>query len=192
MRRRSLVLALAFVVTDPFTAPAAHPVTLGAASSQASARDQLYTALVGRWQGTLEARDTRDPSKRTMMPTVLEVARAADSGSVTLQLSYDDGTGKTVKESHRLTMDAAGQTLTWSGGSDGATQRYGVRSFEAPRPGRPLRMVLEGEGSDDATAATIRQSLVIGPNKLQLLRETQPTGKSAFGFRHRYDLTRTE
>lgn len=190
MLPRTLALVVAFVVADPFTAPASHTVALRAASSQASARDQLYASLAGRWQGTLEYKDYKDPSRRTTLPTVLEVARSADSGSVTLALTYDDGPGKTVKGSDRLTLDAAGKALTWSSGS--STQQFTVRSFEAPRPGRALRLVLEGEGSDDDAPATIRETLVVGLNKLQIFKETRPAGTSEFGFRHRYELTRTQ
>ena len=192
MHPRALALAVAFVIADPFTAPASHPVTLGAAAtragSQASPREQLYGALAGSWRGTLEYKDYKDPSRRTTLPTTLEAARADES--VTLALTYDDGPGKTVRESDRLTLDAAGKTLTWSSGS--STQRYTVQSFEAPRPGHALRLVLEGEGSDDDAPATIRETLVVAPNKLQILKETRPTGKSEFAFRHRYELTRTQ
>jgi hypothetical protein len=189
MLRRTLALAVAFVIADPFTAPASHPVTLGAAPAQASAREQLYGALAGSWRGTLEYKDYKDPSQRTTLPTLLEAPRA-DAGSVTLALSYDDGPGKTVKESDRLTLDAAGKTLMWTSGS--STQSYAVRTFEAPRPGHALRLVLEGEGSDNDPPATIRETLVVGLNKLQILRETRAPGKSEFAFRHRYELTRAQ
>ena len=194
MRARTLALAVAFVIADPFTAPASHPVTLGAASAQASpqqsAREQLYGALAGSWRGTLEYRDYKDPSRRTTLPTALDGTRAADSGSVTLAFNYEDGPGKIVRESNRLTLDAAGKTLTWTSGS--SNQRYTVQSFEAPRPGHALKIVLEGEGTDNDEPATIRETLVAGPNKLQILKETRPSGKSEFAFRHRYDLTRTQ
>lgn len=192
MLPRTLALAVAFVIADPFTAPASHPVTLGAASAQASpqesAREQLYGALAGSWRGTLEYRDYKDPSRRTTLPTMLEAMQA--EGSITLAFTYDDGPGKTVRGSDRLTLDAAGKTLTWGGES--STQRYTVQSFEAPRPGRALKLVLEGEGTDNDEPATIRETLVVGPNKLQILKETRPSGKSEFAFRHRYDLTRTQ
>jgi hypothetical protein len=192
MRARSLALAVAFVVADPFTAPAAHRPALGA-ESQGNAREQLYGALVGRWEGTLEYKDYKDASRRVTLPTVLEVVRSADSGSVTLQMTYDDGPGKTVKETDRFVIDAAGKTVTWSGGSGGAAQHFVVRSFEAPRPGQALRLVLEGDGSDDDKSATIRETFVIGLNKLQIVKETRPAeGSSQFGFRHRYDLTRAQ
>lgn len=194
MLRRTLALAVAFVVADPFTAPASHQVTLDAASSaaslQESARDQLYGALAGSWRGTLEYKDYKDPSRRTVLPTLVEATRSADSGSVMLALSYDDGPGKNVKESDRLALDAAGKALTWTSGS--STQRFAVRSYEAPRPGHALRLVLEGEGIDDDAPATIRKTLVVGLNRLQILKETRPAGKSEFGFRNRYELTRTQ
>ena len=189
MLRRTLALAVAFVVADPFTAPAtSHPVTLGAAATQGSAREQLYGALAGSWRGTLEYRDYKDPSRRTTLPTLLEATRADES--VTLAMTYDDGPNKTVKESDRLTLDATGKSLTWSSGS--TSQRYTVRSFEAPRPGHALRLVLEGEGSDDDKPATIRETLVVGLNRMQILKETRPSGQSEFAFRHRYELTRAQ
>ena len=189
MLRRTLALAVAFVIADPFTAPASHPVTLGATMNdvaQASARQQLYGALVGSWRGTLEATDPGNPSQRSTLPATVEVRRTADSASVTLDLSYAERPGKIVKESDRLTLDAEGKTLTWASGS--STVRYTVQSFDAPRPGHALRIVLEGQGS----GAGARETLVVALNKLQILREARPAGQGELAFRQRYELTRAQ
>ena len=194
MLRRTLALAVAFVAFDPFTAPTPGPVALRAdAGAALHTRDEVYATLVGRWQGRLEYKDYKDPSRRVTLPTLLVVSRSADSTYLTLSYTYDDGPGKTVKESDRFTLDPAGKTLTWGSESDASRPSYAVRTYEAGAPGRATRLVLEGEGKDNDQPASIRTSFVIGLNKLQILKETRPSGGSAeFGFRHRYDLTRTD
>jgi hypothetical protein len=161
-------------------------------SAPAAARPaRIYAALIGRWAGSLEYKDYRDPRRRVTLPTRLDVRIAPDSASLALRFTYDDGPGKTVYGDDVFTMDTEGTMVAWGSTKDEPRQAYVVQSLSADSAGRTFRLLLEGEGEDDDAPATIRQTITVERAELRITKETRPSG-GAFGFRHEYRFRRAD
>jgi hypothetical protein len=147
--------------------------------------------MVGRWKGSLEYKDYQDPTRRVTLPTLLDVTPSADSASLKLRFTYDDGPGKTVYGDELFTMDARATTVAWGSAKDEPRQAYAVQALSADSIGRTFRLLLEGEGTDDGAAATIRETITVARGELRITKETRPAGGS-FGFRHQYVFRRVD
>lgn len=152
-----------------------------------SVRDTLYPQLAGSWKGSLEYKDYQPPYGRVRLPTVATVEVSGDRSSLLFHFTYDDGPGKTVNDTDRFTLDASGDGVTWGALSEKMPQRFVVKALIATAGITTL--TLEGEGSDDDRPASIRETLTVGPDSLQILKEVRPKG-GAFAFRHVYELKR--
>jgi hypothetical protein len=159
--------------------------------TQARERDQLYSTMIGKWQGTLEYRDYQDSTRRVTLPTQLQVVPAPDEDGLELRFVYDDGPGKTVNSRDHLHFDQSMGTARWGGLKDESLQGFTVIERSGGRNGEPLRVVLEGNGSDNDRPARIRETFEVSAGRVHLLKETQPTG-GEMAFRHAYVLKRAE
>ncbi len=103
----------------------------------------LYETWIGSWLGALEYRDYQPPHKRVALPTTLQVTRAPDAPALILRFVYDDGPGKTVKSTERLTLDGAARRLTWA--DEGKTPKAGEIFTLAEASSNGDRLVFLGE-----------------------------------------------
>lgn len=159
-------------------------------NAQAAPRAKVvHTALAGDWTGTLRYRDYQDSTRFVSLPTLITGTAAADSSSVRLAFTYDDGPGKTVRSTDTFALDGAAQTLTW-GPADGkrAPSRFSVQSL---RGEKPLTLVAETDGEDDDRKARIRETITVGTGELRILKEVRFAADAPWLFRHEYRLTRT-
>jgi hypothetical protein len=157
---------------------------------QPAQRDQLYSQMIGRWEGTLEYKDYQDSTRRVTLPTRLRVLPAPDRDGLELQFTYDDGPGKTVRSTSHWHFDRTMTRAEWGNARDSAMQALAVTARSGGE-GTPIRLVLEGQGTDDERPAAIRESLEVSAAAVRLTKETQVTG-SPFAFRHVYTFRRAE
>lgn len=157
-------------------------------SQAAPRRNALHAALAGQWSGALRYRDYQDSTRFVSLPTLLAGTPAGDSSSVQLVFTYDDGPGKTVKETDTFALDASGKTLVW--GASNAKRppsRFAVQTFRD----KPFTLVVEMTGEDDDRPARIRETISVDGTQLRILKEVRFATASAWLFRHEYRLTRT-
>jgi hypothetical protein len=159
--------------------------------AQIPARDQLYASLVGTWQGTLEYKDYQDSTRRVTLPTQLQIVPAPDEDGLELRYTYDDGPGKIVRSVDHLHFDRAMEQARWGGVKDSTLQRFVVQERGGGANGEPLRLVLEADGRDDDQPARIRETFVVSPGGVHLLKETAIAGRT-MAFRHQYRLQRAQ
>jgi hypothetical protein len=129
----------------------------------------VQRALVGAWVGTLEYRDFSEPAastKRVKLPAWATVSAAG--ADLRFDYVYDDGPGKTVKDSEVVRFDAAtaGQL----------------------KEGRGMVVVMGSEKENDAPVET-RTTWRIGRNIMEITEETAPK-EQPFAFRHGYTFVR--
>lgn len=139
----------------------------------------IAQALHGRWSGTLDYRDYRN-DQRTTLPTVL------DSDGLTLNWTFDDGPGKTVRSSERWSFDNAGQSLIITSG--GKRTRYRISELTSVGDGKGVTLVLDGEATENGNTVTARLILTKSGPKLRLTKMTRQVGE-LFLMRNSYDLT---
>lgn len=143
-------------------------------------------ALAGHWRGTLEYRDYSN-DKRVQLPTTLDVSPTSDPAQLEFRYVYDDGPGKTVRETERVAIDLAAKRYDVI--DDKSTDRYRIvdrRGFDQDGDGR---LLLLGNGIENDKGVTIRTSITRYGDRLSILRESQLPGEP-FKFRHIYRFTR--
>lgn len=163
-----------------------------AAAPVASPATCLHAALAGNWIGTLRYRDYQDSTRFVTLPTLLTGALAADSTSIVLDFTYDDGPGKTVLDRDLFDLDPAGQAVRWGSPKDDAKRsRYVVTDRSGSgAPATPLRLVLEMDSQDDNRPAHIRETLTVSASQLQILKEVRFSSSAPYLFRHEYRFMR--
>jgi hypothetical protein len=187
---RSFIRGVALLIilgnARPLLAQATRPVQAAPALSP-SART-VHAALSGSFTGALRYRDYQDSTRFVTLPTELVGVLNADSGSVRLDFTYDDGPGKTVRSSDRFALAANTTELRW-GPADGGRPPsvFKVRSLS----GRDtIRLVAESEGSDDNRPATLRETITISAGAVAILKEVRFSSASSWLFRHEYTFRR--
>lgn len=134
-------------------------------------------SLAGRWAGTLDYRDFGTDARVTL-PTLLE------TDGRRLNWTYDDGPGKTVRESARWTFDEVGRTLTI--GSSRGTETWRLAEAHSASDGA-ITLVLEGDRVENDRKVIARIVLTRSADKLRLTRMTRAEGQP-FLMRHSYEL----
>ncbi len=149
---------------------------------------RLHGTMSGAWTGTLRYRDYRDSTKFVTLPTLLDGVAARDSSSVRLDFTYDDGPGKTVRESDRFALAADGHTLTWGTAADPAKQStYAITSLA---DAATIRFVAERDGTDNDRPARIRETVTASRTELRILKEVRFAPGADWLFRHEYEFRR--
>ena len=114
------------------------------------------------------------------MPTVLA------SDGLTLNWTFDDGPGKTVRNSERWSLDNAGQSLTITSG--GKRTRYRISELTSVGDGKGVTLILDGEATENGNTVTARLILTKSGPKLRLTKMTRQVGE-LFLMRNSYELT---
>jgi hypothetical protein len=148
----------------------------------------LYEAWLGSWSGALEYRNYQPPHQRVALPTTLEVARATDGAALILRFVYDDGPGKVVKSTERLTLDGIARRLTWV--DEGKTPKAGEIFSLSEASSAGDRLVFLGEAMDDNKRSSIRYTFTTTGRSWRILKETTSDGPE-FAFRHEYRLEKS-
>jgi len=174
-------------ITTLVTLRATAILTLLIAAPAPSARDTLYPQLAGSWKGTLEYQDDKPPHGRVRQPAAVAAEVSGDRSSVLLHYTYDDILGRTAEDTERFTLDASGDGVTWGGLKDATPRRYVVKALIAT--GGVTTLTMEGEATDEDRPTSLRETLTVGADSLQILRETRPKG-GTFAFRYLYTLKR--
>lgn len=157
----------------------------GQASPSSSSRDQIYSALIGEWTGTLEYRDFQT-NERVVLPTWLEIEHSQDGASLRFSYMYDDGPSKTVTEVSTITIDPAEAQFSITSDRDHSSDSYQIvkRSGE-----KRVQLLLTGKGKENGKAADVRITIKVDRNLYQFTKETRIAGQG-FAFRDGYTFTR--
>jgi hypothetical protein len=158
-------------------------VLLGGASAGAQAADPYTAALAGAWHGTLEYRDYRSDGRVTL-PTLLTATPAADG--VTLAYTYDDGPGKTVRSTERITIAADRSSYRIRNGDgtyDATFAATGLREFGAGSN----TVVLMGKGTENDQPVDLRITITLTAGTFSMRRESRLAGGD-WRFRNEYQF----
>lgn len=174
---------------DDFSQPVDIPPT-SALPNNGATPDLLTQFFAGDWAGQLEYRDFQT-NARTFLPTWLTMTSSADGRAVTLAFLFDDGPGKTVRESSLLTFFPQAQSVTLASATDGVNERFAVAGFEAFLKLRRGTLVLTGASKENGKPVDVRMTLTLRRNLFVLRKETRAAQTTEeFQFRDAYTLTR--
>ena len=152
-------------------------VARSAPAEETNISQLLENSLAGRWTGTLDYRDY-GTDDRVTLPTLLE------SDGQRLSWIYDDGPGKTVRESVHWTFENAGRTLTIGNGSGPETWRLAEAHSAADGT---VTLAFDGERFENGQKLIARIVLTRSGGKLRLTRMSRAEGEP-FLMRHSYEL----
>ena len=187
--RRSVALAIAAFVMIAVAA-CIRPARL----TRPLERDQLYSRLVGEWQGTLETPDSL-LGVRVTRPTKLKVMPAPDKDGLELQFQYEDAQGRVATRTERLQFDRAMETARWGNNSARWQPAFDVVSRRGGEGAAPLRVVMESADTVNAgvegSTARHRETLVVSAGEVRMMTEQQ-VDDDTFAFQHAYVLRRAE
>lgn len=143
-------------------------------------------ALAGSWTGTLEYRDYRS-DRRVTLPTTLAVAAGAGN-ELTFSYVYDDGPGKTVRSTDRVTIDAAARSYRIQN-ADGTYDAIFAASGLGEFGPASRTVVLTGKGDENGVVVDLRTTITVDDTSLTMRRESRRAGEDWL-FRNEYRLTR--
>ncbi len=106
----------------------------------------VYEALTGSWTGVLEYRDYAEPAsstKRVKLPTWLSIELAGND--LRFVYVYDDGPGKTVKETSLIRMEPATSAYTVRDVAGKLESTYSITGLDQLRSGRGTLTLLARE-----------------------------------------------
>jgi Peptidase family S41 len=138
----------------------------------------IAQTLSGRWTGTLDYRDYGN-DQRTTLPTILE------SDGLTLNWTFDDGPGKTIRSKETWSFDQSGKSLTIT--SDGKPTTYRVSELRTSEDGSVLTLVLDGQTTENRKKLIARLILTKSTGQLRFTKMTKQAGEP-FLMRHSYEL----
>ncbi len=160
-------------------------------AAQPPAATELPNALRGSWAGILEYRDYSEPAtstKRVKLPTWLTIQRAGTSNDLAFYYLYDDGPTKTVTEVSTVRIDAAANRYSILDKAGKVEDSYEIVGLADLRQGRGV-LTLTGTGTENNAPASVRTTLRVGRNILEIIRETA-VADQPFTFRHAYTFVR--
>ncbi len=152
--------------------------------------DAPLANLVGDWVGQLQYRDFQT-NARIFLPTWLSVSEAADGRSVTLDYTYDDGPGKTVRSREILVLSAAGVSFT--NDRDHSSESYAVAGFDEFHKLNRGTLTFTGRSIENDKPVDVEAIFTLRRNLYTYEKRTRPAGSGeAFEFRDGYTFTRIE
>jgi hypothetical protein len=151
--------------------------SLGTAAAPLDATATLITALAGTWAGTLDYRDYGNDGRVTL-PTLMTASGLA------IAWTFDDGPGKTVRDSERWAFSPDGKTLTITSGHSAETMA--VVELRRTAAGA-VTLVADGSGRENGQQVMVRTILTRDNDMLRLTRMSRSAGRP-FIMRHSYQL----
>ena len=147
-----------------------------------------YGAMLrGHWTGDLTYRDY-GTNEMVVLPTILDVTHAGDAG-LRLSYEYDDGPGKTVRDTSVVLVDRVAGSYTVSDAKGTVETRYritGATGFDAAAGGT---IALDGEGTDNDQPVEVRNTIRVSADSLTIRRDVRPAG-GVYRMRHEYHFAR--
>lgn len=137
----------------------------------------LTRALAGHWAGTLDYRDYGNDGRVTL-PTLMTATGLA------IAWTFDDGPGKTVKDSETWSVGPDGRTLTITSGKHAETMAIAELRRS---PDGALTLVADGRGEENGVTVMVRTILTRDKDMLRLTRMSRTAGQP-FIMRHSYQL----
>ena len=156
------------------------------AAAWTQAAHALTVAMIGLWSGTLEYRDYRS-DRRVTLPVTLRVSETSPN-VLAFAYEYDDGPGKIVRSSDRITIDPAARTYriqNSDGTYDATFTVQGLAEFGAAS----RSVVLLGKGDENGVAVDLRITITADGASMTMLRESKQPGGDWL-FRNQYTLRR--
>lgn len=163
-------------------APAAVPAQSAAVEEHAP---QLLARFHGNWEGEVLFRNVLNGETQTVGATM---TGKPQGNAALLDMLLDDGKGRLVRQPFKISVNAPGRTFTRDPGDEAVTFRIAEGNL-APGAAEPVKLVLEGRGSEQAVPMDVRETIEIDGNRMVWRREMKPDG-GAYGFRSEYRLTR--
>lgn len=184
---RHLWFVIAMIGCGAPAKPVAAPV---AAVAAPVAGNPLYAQFLGRWTGQLEYRDFQTDAQ-VFLPTWLTISESADHRSLQLDLIYDDGPTKIVRERMLISIDGGNAVAEIGSDRDKSRDRFEVEGLEKFKEKGRGTLVLTGTSTENDKPVDVRIKLGLQRNLFTLRKETRPAGE-AFRFRDGYTFTRAE
>lgn len=150
---------------------------LGTPAAPLEAATALTTALAGNWAGTLDYRDYGNDGRVTL-PTLMQ------ANGLSIAWTFDDGPGKTVKDSERWSFSPDGRALTITSGKSSEAM---VVAELRRSPSGALTLVADGSGTENGRKVIVRTILTRSGDQLRLTRMSRTSGQP-FIMRHSYQL----
>ena len=151
--------------------------SLGTAAAPLDATAMLTTALAGTWAGTLDYRDYGNDGRVTL-PTLMNATGLA------ISWTFDDGPGKTVRNSERWAFSPDGKTVAITSGNSAETMA--VVELRRTAAGA-VTLVADGMGRENGQQVMVRTILTRDKDMLRLTRMSRSAGQP-FIMRHSYQL----
>lgn len=185
------VLALILVLFACGGPAATAPLVAAPAPAPAPAPgNPLYAQFLGAWTGQLEYRDFQS-DEQVFLPTWLTISESADHRALQLDLVYDDGPAKIVRERMRIAIDAQAGTAEIGSDRDKTQDRYQVEGLAVfAQKGRGT-LNLAGTSQENDRPVDVRITIKLGRNLFTLRKDTRPAG-AEFRFRDGYTFTRAQ
>lgn len=161
-----------------------------AAVAQQAAAVQEHAPLLlarfhGTWEGNVLFRNVLNGETQTVGATM---TGKPQGDAALIDMLLDDGKGRLVRQPFKLSVNAPSRSFTRDPGDEAVTFRI-VEGNLAPAAAEPVKLVLEGRGSEQAVPMDVRETIEINGDQMVWRREMKPDG-GAYGFRSEYRLTR--
>jgi hypothetical protein len=157
-----------------------------AASAWQEARHPLAKALLGSWIGTLEYQDYSS-DRRVTLPTKLTVTAAA-ANVLTFEYTYDEGKGRFVTSSNRITIAPAPPTYRVQSADGSYDTTFAIEGLSSIGDDGGT-VVMTGRGRENDRDVELRTVVTITPSALTMRRDSRLPGDE-WRFRNQYSLTR--
>lgn len=167
-------------------APPAAPAPVAAPVS----KNPLYAQFLGAWTGQLEYRDFQS-DEQVFLPTWLTIRESPDARSLQLDLVYDDGPTKIVRERMLIAIDGGNAVAEIGSDRDKQHDRYQVEGIEKFKAKGRGTLLLTGTSQENDKPVEVRIKLGLGRNLFTLRKDTRPAG-AEFRFRDGYTFTRAQ
>lgn len=145
----------------------------------------LLARFLGNWEGTVLFRNVLNGESQTVGATM---TGKLQGNATLLDMLLDDGKGRLVRQPFKISVNTPGRTFTRDPGDEAVTFRI-VEGNLAPGATDPVKLVLEGRGSEQAVPMDVRETIEINGDQMVWRREMKPDG-GQYGFRSEYRLTR--
>jgi hypothetical protein len=151
---------------------------LAAAQNKDGISQKDIKTLAGNWEGTLVYLDYSDDETPVTMLTSLHIADLGDS--LLLNFLYQEPNGKKVSDQSIMRIVDNGDKLVYDGEELFIT--------EIRRRGVKLTIIAENESTDNGKPAEIRQTFIIGPGILNIIKEARYEGMKKYFTRNQLEL----
>lgn len=135
--------------------------------------------------------ETFQSDEQVFLPTWLTISESADHRSLQLDLIYDDGPTKIVRERMLISIDGGNALAEIGSDRDKRRDRFQVEGIEKFKAKGRGTLLLTGTSQENDKPVDVRIKLGLQRNLFTLRKDTRPAG-AEFRFRDGYTFTRAE